>query len=146
MLRTVEVVTFKIDSFRRWSAAKAEPRWHNVGNDFGAAHSSSRRDPLNPTGANRHNRLDDCGGCGVGLRGMEGTESRSTCIRWGQRYRAFLGVVVLWRFLASDAHADVEKRAARVAGALLFALPAYVAVTSVTSLPGYSEPNRPFWG
>ncbi len=50
-------------------------------------------------------------------------------------------VVVLWRFRASDAHEDVEKWAARVAGALLFVLAAFVAVTSVTSLLGYSEPK-----
>ena len=48
-------------------------------------------------------------------------------------------VVVLWRFRASAAHEDVEKRAARVAGTLLFALAAYVAITSVASLLGYSE-------
>ena len=53
----------------------------------------------------------------------------------------FSAVVVLWRFRASDAHEDVEKRAARVAGALLFALTAYVAITSVTSLLGYNEPK-----
>src|ERR1700676_3486101 len=46
----------------------------------------------------------------------------------------FSAAVVLWRFRASDARADVEKRAARVAGALLFALAAYVAITSVVSL------------
>jgi divalent metal cation (Fe/Co/Zn/Cd) transporter len=50
----------------------------------------------------------------------------------------FSAVVVLWRFRASDAREDVEGRAARVAGALLFALAAFVAVTSVTSLLGYS--------
>ena len=55
-------------------------------------------------------------------------------------------VVVLWRFRASDAHDDVEKRAARVAGALLFALAVFVAVTSVTSLLGYSEPKPTFLG
>ena len=55
-------------------------------------------------------------------------------------------VVVLWRFRASDAHKDVEKRAARVAGTLLFVLAAYVAVTSVTSLLGYSEPKPTFLG
>ena len=43
----------------------------------------------------------------------------------------FSAVVVLWRFRASDAHEDAEKRA-RVAGGLLFALAAYVAITSVT--------------
>ena len=53
----------------------------------------------------------------------------------------FSAVVVLWRFRASDAHEDVEKRAARVAGALLLALSAYVAITSVASLLGYSEPK-----
>jgi divalent metal cation (Fe/Co/Zn/Cd) transporter len=58
----------------------------------------------------------------------------------------FSAVVVLWRFRASVAHEDVEKRAARVAGALLFALAAFVAVTSVTSLLGYSEPEPTFLG
>ncbi len=58
----------------------------------------------------------------------------------------FSAMVVLWRFRASDAHEDAERRAARVAGALLFALAAYVAVTSVTSLLGYSEPKPTFLG
>jgi divalent metal cation (Fe/Co/Zn/Cd) transporter len=58
----------------------------------------------------------------------------------------FSAAVVLWRFRASDAHKDVEKRAARVAGTLLFVLAAYVAVTSVTSLLGYSEPKPTFLG
>lgn len=34
----------------------------------------------------------------------------------------FSAVVVLWRFREGAAHGDVERRAARVAGALLFAL------------------------
>jgi divalent metal cation (Fe/Co/Zn/Cd) transporter len=55
-------------------------------------------------------------------------------------------VVVRWRFRTSDAHEEVEKRAARVAGALLFALAAFVAVTSVTSLLGYSEPKPTLLG
>lgn len=58
----------------------------------------------------------------------------------------FSAVVVLWRFRASAAHEDVEKRAARVAGALLFALAAYVAITSVASLLGYSEPKPTLLG
>jgi len=55
-------------------------------------------------------------------------------------------VVVLWRFRASAAHEDAERRAARVAGALLFVLAGFVAVTSVTSLRGYSEPKPTFLG
>ena len=43
----------------------------------------------------------------------------------------FSAVVVLWRFLATDAHEDVEKRAASVAGALLFALAAFVAISYI---------------
>jgi len=58
----------------------------------------------------------------------------------------FSAVVVLWRFRTSDAHEDAERRAARVAGALLFALAAYVAITSVVSLMGYSEPKTTFLG
>jgi divalent metal cation (Fe/Co/Zn/Cd) transporter len=59
----------------------------------------------------------------------------------------FSAVVVLWRFRASAAvHEDAESLAARVAGALLFALAALVAITSVTSLLGYSEPKPAFLG
>ena len=58
----------------------------------------------------------------------------------------FSAVVVLWRFRATAAHDDAESRAARVAGALLFALAAFVAVTSVTSLLGYSDLKPTFPG
>jgi divalent metal cation (Fe/Co/Zn/Cd) transporter len=58
----------------------------------------------------------------------------------------FSAVVVLWRFRATAAHGDAERRAARVAGALLFALAAYVAITSVASLLGYSEPKPTLLG
>jgi len=51
----------------------------------------------------------------------------------------FSAVVVLWRFRASAANGLMERRAARVAGALLFMLAAYVAAISVMSLAGYSE-------
>jgi len=54
--------------------------------------------------------------------------------------------VVLWRFRASAPHENVEKRAARVAGALLLALAAFVAITSVASLLGYSEPKPTILG
>ncbi len=55
-------------------------------------------------------------------------------------------VVVLLRFRVSDAHEDTERRAARVAGGLLFALTAFVAVISITSLLGYSEPKPTLLG
>jgi divalent metal cation (Fe/Co/Zn/Cd) transporter len=58
----------------------------------------------------------------------------------------FSALIVLWRFRATAAHGDAERRAARVAGALLFALAAFVAVTSVTSLLGYSEPKPTLLG
>src|SRR5450755_3599084 len=58
----------------------------------------------------------------------------------------FSAVVVLWRFRASAARGNAERRAARVAGALLFALAAYVAITSVASLLGYSEPKPTILG
>jgi divalent metal cation (Fe/Co/Zn/Cd) transporter len=58
----------------------------------------------------------------------------------------FSAVVVLWRFRASDAHKDAERLAARVAGALLFLLAAFVAITSVASLLGYGEPKPTFLG
>jgi divalent metal cation (Fe/Co/Zn/Cd) transporter len=55
-------------------------------------------------------------------------------------------VVVLWRFRTSAAQGDIKRWAARVAGALLFALAAYVAVISVASLLGYSEPKPTLLG
>jgi divalent metal cation (Fe/Co/Zn/Cd) transporter len=58
----------------------------------------------------------------------------------------FSAAVILWRFRASAARRDAERRAARVAGALLFALATFVAVSSVTSLLGYSEPKPTFLG
>ena len=59
----------------------------------------------------------------------------------------FSAVVVLWRFRAGAAvHEGAERRAARVAGALLFALAAYVAVASVASLLDYSEPKPTLLG
>src|SRR5271157_1509824 len=48
----------------------------------------------------------------------------------------FSAVIVLWRVRVSHAQEDAERRAARVAGGLLFALAAFVAVTSITSLLG----------
>jgi divalent metal cation (Fe/Co/Zn/Cd) transporter len=58
----------------------------------------------------------------------------------------FSALVVLWRFRASAVHGGAERLAARIAGALLFLLAAYVAVTSVTSLLGYSEPKPALLG
>jgi divalent metal cation (Fe/Co/Zn/Cd) transporter len=58
----------------------------------------------------------------------------------------FSAVVVLWRFRSSDAREGVEKQAARVAGVLLFALAALIAVSSITSLLGYSEPRPTLLG
>jgi divalent metal cation (Fe/Co/Zn/Cd) transporter len=58
----------------------------------------------------------------------------------------FSAVVVLWRFRGSVEQEHAEKRAARVAGALLFALAAYVLFVSVTSLLGYSEPKPTLLG
>ncbi len=55
-------------------------------------------------------------------------------------------VVVLWRFQASAAREHAERRAARIAGALLFVLAACVVATSVMALLGYSEPKPTFLG
>ena len=58
----------------------------------------------------------------------------------------FSAAVVLWRFRARTSHEHAERQAARVAGVLLFALAAYVAITSVASLLGYSEPKPTLLG
>lgn len=54
--------------------------------------------------------------------------------------------VVLWSFNASAAQEHAERRAARIAGGLLFALAACVVVASVIPLLGYSEPKPSLLG
>jgi len=55
-------------------------------------------------------------------------------------------VVVLWRFRTSAISEDVERRTARIAGGLLFALAVCVVVTSFMALRGYSEPKPTLLG
>ena len=55
-------------------------------------------------------------------------------------------IVVLWRFRAHADQEQSEKRAARIAGVLLFILAAYVAVVSALTLLGYSEPKTTYVG
>jgi len=54
-------------------------------------------------------------------------------------------VVVLWRF-RHDASEHKEKRAARVAGGLLFVLAACVVLVSMMSLRGYRSPKPSYLG
>jgi divalent metal cation (Fe/Co/Zn/Cd) transporter len=55
-------------------------------------------------------------------------------------------VVVLWRFRAKVRHEDAERRAAKIAGLLLYALAAYVVVVSAVTLLGYSKPKPTYLG
>lgn len=55
-------------------------------------------------------------------------------------------VVVLWRFRTNSMSEQVEQRAARIAGVLLFALAAFVVVASILSLIGYSQPKPTVFG
>ncbi|MGB0035203.1 MAG: cation transporter [Candidatus Acidiferrales bacterium] len=54
--------------------------------------------------------------------------------------------VVLWRFRAHVVTRHAEKSASRMAGILLFALAAYVAVVSVMSLLGHNAPRPTYLG
>jgi divalent metal cation (Fe/Co/Zn/Cd) transporter len=54
--------------------------------------------------------------------------------------------VVLWRFRAQSVQEHPERRAARIAGALLFVLAAYVVTASALTLLGYSEPQPTYLG
>jgi divalent metal cation (Fe/Co/Zn/Cd) transporter len=54
--------------------------------------------------------------------------------------------VVLWRFRSHAVLERAERRAARVAGALLFLLAAYIVVASILTLLGHSEPRPTYWG
>ena len=77
---------------------------------------------------------------------MAGTESRPTCVWWRQCHELASAIVVLWRFNASAAQEHAERRAARIAGVLLFVLAACVVATSLMALLGYSEPKPTFLG
>ena len=55
-------------------------------------------------------------------------------------------VVVLWRFRSHAVPEHAERRAARVAGALLFLLAAYIVVASILTLLGHSEPRPTYLG
>jgi len=55
-------------------------------------------------------------------------------------------VVVLWRFHANAAHEHMERRAARIAGVLLYGLGAYVVAAVAMALLGYSEPKPTLLG
>lgn len=58
-----------------------------------------------------------------------------------------ISAVVVWRrFETHDEPEQVESRAARIAGALLFALAAYVIVASLMSLLGRREPDKSYLG
>ena len=50
-------------------------------------------------------------------------------------------VVVLWRFRANSLQEHIERRAARIAGVLLFVLAAFVVAAAGMALLGYSEPK-----
>jgi hypothetical protein len=54
--------------------------------------------------------------------------------------------VVFWRFRSGSHLYLTERRAARITGALLLALAAYLAVISVLSFRGYREPQPSFIG
>ncbi len=55
-------------------------------------------------------------------------------------------IVVLWRFRAHAVQEHAERRASRIAGALLFVLAAYVVAASALTLLGTVSPNPPISG
>jgi hypothetical protein len=54
--------------------------------------------------------------------------------------------VVLWRFCFNSRYALTEKRAAQIAGGLLFVLVGIVVLASVFALLGFQEPKPTFFG
>jgi divalent metal cation (Fe/Co/Zn/Cd) transporter len=58
----------------------------------------------------------------------------------------FSAAVVLWRFRSAAVGQHDEQRAARIAGALLFVLAAYVVVASTLTLLGYNEARPTYLG
>jgi divalent metal cation (Fe/Co/Zn/Cd) transporter len=55
-------------------------------------------------------------------------------------------MVVMGRFRRHGVREHAERRAARIAGALLFVLAGYVIVASITTLLGYGEPKPTYLG
>ena len=58
----------------------------------------------------------------------------------------FSAIVVLWRFRSRSDSAQAEKRAARIAGVLLFAVAAFVIASSAISLFGHRAPQPSITG
>jgi divalent metal cation (Fe/Co/Zn/Cd) transporter len=54
--------------------------------------------------------------------------------------------VVMWRFRTRNPKQNLEKRASRIAGALLFLLAGFVVVLAIVALFGYSEPRPTLLG
>ena len=104
---------------------------------YASAHSS---DP------GHHDCLDDCRGMCFTLGSLDGTEPRAARLRRGQRDRTPLR----WRSVVALSGAirpeDVERQAARIAGALLFIVAACVALVSTVSLLGYHDPQPTYLG
>ena len=55
-------------------------------------------------------------------------------------------MVVLWRFRANASDENIERRAARSAGFLVFVLAVFVVVAAAMALLGYSEPKPTLLG
>lgn len=55
-------------------------------------------------------------------------------------------IIVLWRFRVHVESEQAEKRAARIAGALLLLLSGYVLAVSILTLLGYGEPKPTYLG
>lgn len=55
-------------------------------------------------------------------------------------------LVVFWRFRIRSAEERAERKAARIAGALLFVLAAYVVAACLITFLGYSEPRPSYLG
>jgi len=69
-------------------------------------------------------------------------ESCAARLRWGQWHRAFLGGSSAVEISCKGNLRHAEKQATHIAGALLFALAAFVAITSVASLNRTHTPRQ----
>lgn len=110
-------------------------------NGFRATDCYPRSYPPHSAGSSTHHRLDDRGGCRVPVCIVEGTQPSPARVRRRQCHRTLFSggcAVEVPRRCCSRGRG---KKGCRVAGTLLFALAAYVAVSSALSLLGYSEPR-----
>lgn len=108
-----------------------------------SANFDARPRVAGPTPATPHDCLDDCGSHRCSHVRLDGAKSCAFGFGGDSAIELLSAIVVLWRFRSTTLLESrrAEKTAARLAGALLFLVAAFVLITSSLAFIGYSGPR-----